>query len=57
MRSLILGWREVQAREEEERKKREDNAQHARNRQRAMDVMYGGTSYSRQAALEASMGE
>ena len=47
----------LQAKEEKERQKKEDAAQHTRNRQRAMDAMYGSTSYSRQAALEASIGE
>jgi hypothetical protein len=46
---------ELQAKEDKERQKKEDAAQHMRNRQRAMDAMYGSTSYSRQAALEASI--
>ena len=54
MRSELLSC-ELQAKEDKERQKKEDAAQHMRNRQRAMDAMYGSTSYSRQAALEASI--
>ncbi|BDA44028.1 hypothetical protein COCOBI_05-2120 [Coccomyxa sp. Obi] len=46
---------EQRAKEEKERQEKEEKVQKMRDRQRAMDGMYGSTNSNRQAALQASV--
>lgn len=47
----------MQAKGEKERQEKEEQEQKMRDRQRAMDGLYGSTSYHRQAAMQASAGQ